>query len=62
MGKRFVFLSSLAALNLIFAARDVSLAIPGPNSFNSVGNIIVADGAVMARSSFIGIIFGSGLD
>ena len=52
MGKRFVFLSSLAALNLIFAARDVSLAIPGPNSFNSVGNIIVADGAVMARSSF----------
>ncbi|MBI5401250.1 3D domain-containing protein [Candidatus Wolfebacteria bacterium] len=51
-GKRFVFLSGLAVLNLLFAVKDVSMATPDSNLVNSVGNIMVADGAVLARSSF----------
>ena len=56
MGKRLVFLSSLAALNIIFAVKDISLAVKDvdplypDNSIN--GSMVVVNGAVMARGYF----------
>lgn len=58
--KRFAIIFALAGINLIFAARSLSLATPffnpldSNNSFinNSIGDIRVLEGAVLAKSSF----------